>query len=1724
MSDVHQQLLFGKCHNSLPPLRTRVVRIFTSSTFTDTSVERNALMRDIYPKLKDYCKSKYGLEFQVVDMRWGVRDEATDDHLTSELCMNEIAACQKLSTGPNFVTFLCQKYGYRPFPPKIPAAEFEVMRKVSMENGQSVELMDEWFQKDENAVPPIYVLHPISSKLTHFNDNKNPEKMDEDRKKWWQIFESLQDQLRNAAIVCETKGKFTAKQAEKFKISVTHDEVKHGILEASDNKEDHCVCFVRKFSDLEQHVDNKEAKNFIDIKWDNNEVDDEAKQLLTDLRDRSVPSCLKSPNLVVSTLNHWSEKGIDLDIQEHKQYLDNFLKTFHETMVKLIDRAVEGDVNNVSNDPMFEEILQHLTFCKFKCQSFHGRVNLLSGIKEHLQERAQGKPGTASPMVISGESGSGKTSVMAKAAFLTASEWFGSNSPAVIVRFLGTTPSSTGVRQLLKSLCQQVLTIYGDSISEIPDDYFRVVRRFSEVLRYATRDKPLVIFLDSLDQLSAAEGAHRMAWLPRNLPPHVAIVVSTLPSEFGILSRLQSILPETTKFLEVKALSTDESMKIVESWLQSEKRAVTNSQKSIISDVIQKCSLPLFLKLLFDQASRWQSYLPPNRIQVESSVKGMISLIFDRLESYHGKTLVQRALGYLTISQNGIAEAELEDLLSLDDEVLQDVYAYWLPPTRRIPPLLWTRIRTEINDYLVEREAEGSRVIYWYHRQFIETAKERYLQDPKVVTKLHKMVSEYFIGCWSGGKKKPFKYSQEQMKKFNKPETDAEDRNVAPQPLQFADGRFNIRKLEQLPYHLIFMEDMDQLKEHALCNFEFLMAKLKGLGLGEVLQDFTSAIEHNSSDNEIRLVSDAIRVGASALREESENLVFELIGRLKDADGKYIAKLVSDAERSAGSQVPLLPYNQCFPEAGGLLVTQLIGHTDEVQCVAATTDGRLLVSGSKDKTAIIWELESSTILHTLKGHHDGPVFHLVISPDNLLVITYSYRATGYQDQKLRNGQINVWNVETGEHFLKLDGHAGFGHCEMRITNDSKYAVSEMYTEGRDRTRIIRQFFYVVWSLENGQQLYPPVQAHKDAINDLVLANSPEGRHIIVTSGEKSDPSIKTWDLLTGAMLTEVLDYSKLHRRESEKLAVTADGRYISFHWEKHGILDVHTGEFQYFNERERNGPYMMKFIDNDEKLLVLDNFGLICYDVSTMSAIRTMSFNGGHGGKEELAFIVKNSNMEMVIALNEGNEYGAVWTPPKEGDRSDYCDFVERLPHIKDLTDLCVVSQQSSQLAITASKDKSIKVWNINSIKKRDGAEKDDYNKDKNEPFYLKHEAIYRVLQRVKTVDEEQRIAVADNLGKHLSLYDVDVGKLVSKKKWEGKYNHALSSLDTTPDGRRLFGIGSFNLTEFDTETLQVKSNKELDMSCSGIRISNNGTSSLLITGRSYADDIYGYDIEKQWYRGHHDPNTRANNIHFLRNGNVLLVMTSSLVIFTLQNLDVIFTKKFEFHRSGDNMICSAVTKDERILYTGFQDGNVKLYDISSGNELTQFQAHRLADDNRYGSDDYIISDLNLSSRDQFFVTSSSDRTVKLWDVASLRQVFVFGGHVDVVTMAKITADDQLVLSTAKEQFTVHVWSTAVGVQLININSYSPIESITIIPKKNRVFIMTSDDRAMFFKVNKLDESKLRARLEEKKPKKPQPKRSSPTKSKTGRADKQLDESQPTGQSGTVKSKSCVVL
>ena len=61
---------------------------------------------------------------------------------------------------------------------------------------------------------------------------------------------------------------------------------------------------------------------------------------------------------------------------------------------------------------------------------------------------------------------------------------------------------------------------------DIPEDTVPVTAFLKELLKMATKEKPFIIFLDSVDELTGSQDANKMSWLPLKLPPHCKIVVS----------------------------------------------------------------------------------------------------------------------------------------------------------------------------------------------------------------------------------------------------------------------------------------------------------------------------------------------------------------------------------------------------------------------------------------------------------------------------------------------------------------------------------------------------------------------------------------------------------------------------------------------------------------------------------------------------------------------------------------------------------------------------------------------------------------------------------------------------------------------------------------------------------------------------------------------------------------------------------------------------------------------------------------------------------------------------------------------------------------------------------------------------------------------------------------------------------------------------------------------
>ena len=293
----------------------------------------------------------------------------------------------------------------------------------------------------------------------------------------------------------------------------------------------------------------------------------------------------------------------------------------------------------------------------------------------------------------------------------------------------------------------------------------------------------------------------------------------------------------TTNYIKISSLDKKTVMEIMNDWLSKSNRSLSVKQWDILNNLFKSSILyPLYVKLIFDIVAKWPSYYVPDlAFYTCTNIDNCIKYYLRTLEGVHGKILFSRCMFYLTMSTNGLSENELEDILSIDDQVLQDVFQYHEPPIRRFPLALWTRIKHDLSEYLTEKEIDETRVVYWFHRRFIEIAKELYvdcLQDTKQHDELIMNVLHYFIGTWND-KKKPFFYSDHVKNKIGR-HSGEEFRYTRSQEIEYHSEannvlQYNKRKLNEFPRFILKLKNkhvkMLALKQHVYYNYTFMHAK-----------------------------------------------------------------------------------------------------------------------------------------------------------------------------------------------------------------------------------------------------------------------------------------------------------------------------------------------------------------------------------------------------------------------------------------------------------------------------------------------------------------------------------------------------------------------------------------------------------------------------------------------------------------------------------------------------------------------------------------------------------------------------------------------------------------------------------------------------------------------------------------------------------------------------------
>lgn len=299
------------------------------------------------------------------------------------------------------------------------------------------------------------------------------------------------------------------------------------------------------------------------------------------------------------------------------------------------------------------------------------------------------------------------------------------------------------------------------------------------------------------------------------------------------------------------------------------------------------------------------------------------------------------------------------------------------------------------------------------------------------------------------------------------------------------DGGYFTRNFVRHLYHSGHRSEMLKL----VVKPQWIVAQLQKAGADQVDNDIgfvTDFLTFNNSldaqSPEALIVDDYERIGAAArqsaaaIGNDSKEISFRLYDRLLAAEksGSNLSTYLRDVERSASGPwlKPLQPclgsYNtslrsvmrilsqpNCMVTLAGenyvacgctdgqivmvdtrrkRVVGQWRAHSESIVCMCRSSNGKVLVTGSRDTTIKVWDCASSTQIDEVPLTDQQKVACLGISHDEQFVIA------GFHD-----GSLLVWDLDSGERVAEafnIRSPSAFTHIEVLPGEERLVTASE----------------------------------------------------------------------------------------------------------------------------------------------------------------------------------------------------------------------------------------------------------------------------------------------------------------------------------------------------------------------------------------------------------------------------------------------------------------------------------------------------------------------------------------------------------------------------------------------------------------------------------------------------------------------------------------------------------
>jgi WD40 repeat protein len=245
-----------------------------------------------------------------------------------------------------------------------------------------------------------------------------------------------------------------------------------------------------------------------------------------------------------------------------------------------------------------------------------------------------------------------------------------------------------------------------------------------------------------------------------------------------------------------------------------------------------------------------------------------------------------------------------------------------------------------------------------------------------------------------------------------------------------------------------------------------------------------------------------------------------------------------------------------------------IGHTDDVTRAKFSPDGRMIVTSSKDGTALLWDTVTGRSLLRLTGIV-GEVRDASFSPDAKTLLTAS------------EDGIRTWSCETGKQLRLMDGDLGFANSAVFSPNGTLIIAAYQGEEaaiwngssGEIVQRLLGHEAWIrhavfskdgrmaatgsddktarIWETSTGKEVRRLV-GHQDSVSSVAFSDDGS---LLVTSSK--DHTIKLWDANSGKLNLTI----EGHTDEVSSVRFSPDARWIlSSSWDKTArIWDARSG-------------------------------------------------------------------------------------------------------------------------------------------------------------------------------------------------------------------------------------------------------------------------------------------------------------------------------------------------------------------------------------------------------------------------------------------------------------------------------------------------------------------------------------------------------------------------------------